>query len=290
MQQYINCIAHVTSDGSLLIGNERAAMFDCGMLFCARDTIRNAEAALGGRPLDFLFATHTHYDHIGALPALRERWPELKLVTSQVGAETLLKATPRRVIRELSLAAAASFASSLDPAGLAYDDGAFHADMIVKEGDCVDLGGCTVEGIETPGHTRDTLSYFIPELELLISSESVGVLLNDGEVYPSYLTSYADTVAAIEKCRRLPYKHLSVPHRGLIGDEQAASYFEKAMRTAVSCHDMIIAMHKNGSGDEEILERFHELYFNDAVAAVQPEVAFTINARATIACTLRELG
>jgi glyoxylase-like metal-dependent hydrolase (beta-lactamase superfamily II) len=287
MNRYINCIAHKTSEGNLLIGEDFTALFDCGMAMCAQDTIRNIKNVLQGRPLDYLFATHTHYDHIGATPFLRREWPLLRLVTSQTGAGILLKDTPRRVIRELSIAAANERNAPFDAS---YSDDAFHADVIVKDGDIIALGGLSVKTLETPGHTRDTLSFFIPELELLIISETPGVLFPDGVVYPTYLTGYNDTINSIEKCRRMPYKFLSLPHRGLANEKDANGFFDMARESAATCHDFILSMNEKKLDPEAMIDLFVQKYGSETLFSFQPREAFITNARATIACTLKELG
>ncbi|MCL2761850.1 MAG: MBL fold metallo-hydrolase [Treponema sp.] len=150
MHQFVNCMAHNSSEGQLLIGEEQTALFDCGMAFCAAETIRNVQNALAGKPLDYIFLTHTHYDHIGALPFFLETWPHARIVTSEAGAAVLLKDTPRRVIRELSITAARRHGSAHD---FVYSDDVFKADIIVSEGDTIPLGGLSVTVLETPGHT-----------------------------------------------------------------------------------------------------------------------------------------
>jgi glyoxylase-like metal-dependent hydrolase (beta-lactamase superfamily II) len=287
MKRYINCIAHKTSEGNILIGEKYTAMFDCGMAHCADVTIKNVKNALQGRPLDYLFITHTHYDHIGALPFFRKEWPFLRLVTSQTGAAVLLKDTPRRVIRELSIVAANEHNAKFDAA---YNDDAFYADVIVKEGDIIPLGGLSVETLETPGHTRDTLSFFIPEIEILIASETTGVLLPDNTVYPPYLTSFNDTVSSIEKCRRMPYKFLSLPHYGIAAEKDANGFFDKALSAIIVCRDFILSMNEKQLDQEAMLEMFFQKYGSETLLSYQPRDAFAANARATIACTLREFA
>ena len=38
------------------------------------------------KKIEYILLTHTHADHIGALPHLKHRWPHLKLVASGPGA------------------------------------------------------------------------------------------------------------------------------------------------------------------------------------------------------------
>ncbi|MCL2546713.1 MAG: MBL fold metallo-hydrolase [Oscillospiraceae bacterium] len=284
MQTFINCIADHSSEGKLLIGNTQTALIDCGMIFCADATIKKVKDALDGRSLDYILFSHTHYDHIGALPFFRQAFPQVKGVTTEVGATVLLKDTPRRVIRELSQIAAQNHGVMVGD----YSDDAFCADVIVKDGDCIDLGGLTVQIIETPGHTRDSLSFFVPELGILCLNETTGVLLPDGNVYVCYLTGYQDAINAIERCRKLPYKHLSLPHRGIVDGAEAENYFDKALQAYMDCRAFILDMYVQGLDEEAMLDGFFLKYADEMLLQFQPKAAFYANAKATIACTLKE--
>ena len=268
-----------------MVGKYHTALFDCGMAFCAENTIQRVKDTLKERPLDYIFFTHTHYDHIGALPYFRKEWPQLRTVTSAVGAEVLLKDTPRRVIRELSLEAAKTHGITIDTA---YNDNVFHGDVIVKDRDRISLGDITVETLETPGHTRDSLCFFIPELELLILNETPGVFMPDGSIVPAYLSSYFDTINSIKKCRQIPYKFLSLPHRGFTSSENETGFFDRALSATMACHNFILKMKENGLNEDQMLESFYQQYSSEMLLSFQPEKAFLINARATILCSLKE--
>lgn len=279
MNKYINCIARNSSEGQLLIGEEYTALIDCGMAFCAEETIGNVKKAIGDRPLDYILMTHTHYDHIGALPFFRETWSALRAVTSETGAAVLLKDTPRRVIRELSTVAMREQNIMTD---LVYDDEAFHADIIVKDGDTIPLGGLTAVVLETPGHTRDSLCYHIPEMDLIILNETPGVLMPDGTLYPCFLTSYTDTINSIEKCKKTGCKNLALPHRGIVSPEDTMNFFDRAIAANAACRDFILSV-KN-LPEEQLLEKYCEKYYSEVLSTFQPKEAFYANARATIAC------
>ncbi|MCL2664772.1 MAG: MBL fold metallo-hydrolase [Defluviitaleaceae bacterium] len=279
MENYINCIAHNSSEGNLLIGKTHTALFDCGMAFCATETISGIKKALKKKTLDYVFITHTHYDHIGSYPFIKTEWPGVKLVTCETGAAVLLKETPRKVIRKLSAEAAAMYGKNI---AAEYDENYFKADVIVKEGDVITLGGASVEVVETPGHTRDALSFFIQEPALLINCETSGVLLPDGSIYPCFLSSYSNTVETIKKCAKINFKHISFPHRSIVGGETASVYFERALAENERCKNFISGMILNGMSNDNMLAELKKKYYSKTLAGFQPLEAFLANAAAMI--------
>ena len=145
----------------------------------------------------------------------------------------------------------------------------------------------TVKVIETPGHTRDSLGFLIPELEMLALNETLGVLMPDESIHPCYLTSFADTISTIKKCSQIPHRHLSLPHQGIISSERADGFFDKALAANTACWDFIINMKQRNFDEEEMLNSFFQKYGSDILFSYQPKEAFMVNSRATISCTLK---
>ena len=58
----------------------------------------------------------------------------------------------------------------------------FDVDIVLHDGQMIQVDkDTTVEVLATPGHTRDHLSYYIPERKILIGGEAAGCLEPGGQ-------------------------------------------------------------------------------------------------------------
>ena len=132
----------------------------------ARACIAAIEAD-GGR-LDLILLTHHHDDHIAGTDQVRERF----------GARVVGAAADRHRLPKL--------------------------DQAVSEGDTVALGDCTLEVIETPGHTRGHISFFCPQGDVLICADTL-FSLGCGRVIEGTME---EMFASLQKLAKLPGESL----------------------------------------------------------------------------------
>ncbi|WP_407424841.1 MBL fold metallo-hydrolase [Methanobrevibacter sp.] len=100
---------------------------------------------LGFNPLDLKYIVHTHghIDHFGATRALVEL----------TGAKTFLGRPDEDYANgKLDL----SYAKEL---GMEFSE-TFDPDILIEDGDIIELGNTKIETVATPGHTPGTMSYF----------------------------------------------------------------------------------------------------------------------------------
>ncbi|MEA5051683.1 MAG: MBL fold metallo-hydrolase [Oscillospiraceae bacterium] len=281
-------MCHPSDEGTLVVGDEKTALIDCGMAFCAGETLQKIRARIGARPVDYIIAGHSHYDHIGAIPFMKEAWPDAKIVCTPHAAGVFARPSALARIRALSVEAARTYRPQTAAHAGAYDDAAFRADILARDGDVFALGGVTLQVIETPGHTRDAISFYIPELDMLKADETLGVLVGDGVMYPVYLVSCKQALASIDKCEAFRPARIWSPHFGEIPAAAVPGYFDLARRTVLDCRDLILRARDEGCGEQEIIARFAAKYRTPALADKQPEQAFLLNTAATVRCTLAE--
>jgi hydroxyacylglutathione hydrolase len=117
-----------------------------------------------GWTLSHIFVTHKHFDHIEGIPALQ----------------------------------AAFDCEVVGPAASAAETGMY--DRTVSDGDTFDWAGLEVRVIETPGHTLDHVSYFIPAEKLVFVGDTI-FSLGCGRVFEG---DHAMMWESLKRLRALP--------------------------------------------------------------------------------------
>ena len=268
----------------LLIGKDKTALIDAGMAYCAHELIRNCQEAIGRRPLDYIIISHSHYDHIGAIPYIREVWPASKVLGAEYAKRVLAKSSVRKTIRELSEQAAEIYGSGkLAP----YKDEFVAVDQVIAEGDLIKLGGIEIKVIETPGHTQCSLAFLVNDC-ILFASESTGCLTRSGRLVPAFIRSCSDAMYSVRKCQKLAPKYIVSPHYGLVSERDKPVYWAKCLKSIQTVRTFILDLANRGFTEEQILAQYDAAFRDEAVRMEQPFRAFELNTTAMIKFVLQE--
>ncbi len=166
-----------------LIYGESVCLIDSGVAGSEK-IIFEYLARTGRNPkeIDILILTHSHPDHIGAAAAIKEA----------TGCTVIAHMAERRWIEDITLQERERPVPGF--AALVWDP--VSVDHPIEDGDIIKLGGgLEVIVLHTPGHSKGSLSLYVPEDMALICGDAVP--LEGG------LPIYEDAKASVESIRKL---------------------------------------------------------------------------------------
>ena len=282
----ITDVRALPGDSAFLIDDGTTAVLcDTGFGFTGYAVADNVRRVLGGRPLDYILLTHSHYDHALGSVYLRKRYPDVQVVAGAYAGKIFAKPTARAVMRELDRKAAVSFGAT------EYEDliDDLRADISVVDGDVVECGGMRFTAVELPGHTKCSVGYYLAENRLLLASETLGVYCGEGIYLPSFLVGYQMSLDSIRKAQELKIDQLLIPHYGAVSGEEARNYMENGLKTAQQSAQMILDQLTLGKTAEEILAYMTDILYTEQVKVGYPYAAFRMNSEIMINQVRKEL-
>ena len=261
----------------LVKDDQTAILFDPGMAYYGESVVKRVKERLGEQTLDAVFLTHSHYDHVAALPYVRQAWPEIKVYAAEYACHIFEKTKAKQMMLHMSETAAKESGHVWN--GNAYQNELLYADVALHDGDCITVGDLVVETIETIGHTQCSMSFMIGDV--MISSETIGL---EGDVesgyVPAFLISYKQAVISLERTRKANPKKLYMPHRGLvIPDERYWNYMEKGL--AETKNEIIRILKEYPTPEAQLLE-MEEVFWKKTADGAWPKEAFDMNAKAML--------
>lgn len=271
----------------LIIGSEKTALYDCGMAYAGAGLVENIRQVLHKyqkETLDYVILSHSHYDHVGALPYVRNAYPHVTVFGGEYCQSILPRSGARAVIKELGTVARNMYAP--DSTEEILIDG-LSVDQAMTDGSTLSLGDVTIVAIETKGHTNCSMSYGIEPFHLLLASESTGLIEAENAIDVPVLKSFADADVSLEKCRAYDAKELCLPHFGLVPSDYIKTYWERYEKESKERRDFICQAKDAGMGDADILDAFVKKYWNPVMQEEQPMEAFLINAKSVIRAALQ---
>ena len=196
---------------SFLVTGEQIALVETGPKSRVDNVIAGLDAA-GIDSLDWIVVTHIHLDHAGAAGTLAARYPNATVAVHEVGAPHLVDPT------KLWSSASRIYGDEMERLWGGIDPIPEDRIKVLNDGDKVDLGGRTLQAIETPGHAYHHHAYLDDSTGAVFTGDAIGVRLQGVDlVRPAtpppefHLTKAIDS---IERIRKLAPTDLVLTHFG----------------------------------------------------------------------------
>ena len=274
------------ADSAFLIDDGTTAILcDAGFGFTGTRIAQNIQKALGTRPLDYIFLTHSHYDHVLGTPYVLELYPNAKVVAGSYAAKIFSKDSAKALMRDLDR----KFAHTCGV--FDYPDlvEKLRVDIPVEDGDTVQAGDMTFTVIALPGHTKCSIGFYLAAQKLLISSETLGVFDGEETIMPCYLVGYQMALDSISRAKGLEVEQAIFPHCGLSDKERTAYFFAHAEQAARESGEAIAEILRSGGSKEDALQYFRDKFYRGKIKEGYPIDAMLLNTSITVNLIEREL-
>jgi glyoxylase-like metal-dependent hydrolase (beta-lactamase superfamily II) len=275
-----------------LLDGDHPAVFDAGFSFLGHHYANAISEVLGTRTPAYCLLTHSHFDHCGSVSVLKSHYPHMKIVASEQAKATLARPNAIELIRHLNRFSTEVFRRNgfIGDASLEFTP--FEIDMTVKEGDVLQISpDRTLQVIETPGHTRDCLSYYIPEIKSLICSEAAGTTDTTGYIVSECLVDYDQYVHSIKKLERMDSDVICLAHRYAFTGQDAKNYIPRSLKYCDEFRILVESCLAEEHGDmAAVISRIKVVEYDVKPDPKQPEPAYLLNLEARIKSVGKRIG
>jgi len=267
-----------------LLDGEHPAIIDAGFSFLGHHYASAISEVLGSRTPAYCLLTHSHFDHCGSVSVLKSHFPEMKIIASEQAKATLARPNAIELIRELNRASVKMVQRNGFPGDASIEFTPFEIDMTMKEGDQLKISpDRTLQVIETPGHTRDCLSYYVPEIKALVCSEAAGIADPTGYIVSDCLVDYDQYLDSMKKLEFLDADAICLAHRYAFTGADARNYIPRSLKYCDEFRNLVETYLAAERGDiPRVMTRIKAVEYDVKQEPKQPEPAYILNLEARI--------
>jgi 2-aminobenzoylacetyl-CoA thioesterase len=216
----------------LLEGKDSSIFISGGTSYILPDVLAQIEDFhIDETKIKGLVILHAHFDHIGIVPALHQRYPDMTLYASERAWEILAQPRSIETINEFSRVITEEKGATERMAGYDTDWTLGFTGATVHEGDVIGLGDFDIHILETPGHSSCSISAYVPQLKALFPSDGGGIPYSDTIVIAAN-SNFTEYQKSLKKLAQLDVEYVCADHFGYVYGAEAKGHVDRAIELA----------------------------------------------------------
>lgn len=268
-----------------LVTGSRHVLLEAGVACLGSFYVSGIQNVINKEQPTHLFLTHVHFDHCGAAAFLKRQYPCMKICASPKAADIMRRPNAIETITQLS----DEVKELLDSRGETDQNSEtpfepFEVDLLLKEGDRIDIGnGLTVDVMETPGHTWDSLSFHIPGKKWVFVGEAAGICGPTGFISTEFLSDFDDYMHNLERLAALNPDLICQSHFALFTGTDAKTFFNRSIEAARRFKARTDEFLDQEHGDvDKVVARIKAAEYDNLPPPKQPLSAYLLNLHARV--------
>ena len=210
------------------------------------------------KKLKYLVVSHSHFDHCGAVPYLKRKFPHIQILASAYAEKIFAKekvvnyiaVTNKFPIDRLGLQ------SEYEQLNLKFDG--IYVDRIITGKDIIDLGdGIEVHFLEVPGHTRCSIAVYVPKLKALFPADAVPPPTDDSNTvfYPGPQYNFGMYKQSMKRLASLEVEIFASEHYGVVTGERARQLLQDGLRQTERFQNRIIEIYRQTGNFDQTVQK-----------------------------------
>jgi len=288
LSEHLDLLGDAATPFYLVRGEEKWALVDAAVAPMVPELRQQLRAYPEVRAkLKYFLITHSHFDHVGGLSALRRLFPEAEVIASAGTKEVFSKPGPMNYIRTMNDVLVKLSGVQSAEVDLRVEE-SIPVTRVVQEGDRLELGGgVRIEVYDAPGHSRCNLAYFLVPDQAVFSGEAMGYYNGAGQVLSEGLSEFQAYLDSIAKMGKLAAKIICLPHNGVLTGDEAQGYFQLAHEAGAGFREEVREFFRQSKTDEDIIQFYLHRDYRGLIR-LQPEQVFRQNLTAMLKAIRKE--
>jgi glyoxylase-like metal-dependent hydrolase (beta-lactamase superfamily II) len=210
------------------------------------------------KKLKYLVVSHSHFDHCGAVPYLKKKFPHIQILAS-AHAEKIFakqKAIDFIAVSNQYAMVRLGLQSEYESLDLKFDG--IHVDRIIREKDIIDLGdGIDVHFLEVPGHTQCSIAAYVPNLKALFPADAAPPPTEDENTifFPGPQYHFGLFKQSMARLASLEVDIVASEHYGAITGAQAGQLLQEGLRQTERFRNRIIEIYQQARDFDEAVQK-----------------------------------
>jgi glyoxylase-like metal-dependent hydrolase (beta-lactamase superfamily II) len=246
----------------LLEGSETSMMVSGGMSYIVPDILEQFKAFnIDENRISKHLILHAHFDHVGAIPFLKRRNPDLEIYGSARAWELLGSEKVIRTINRFSRGAAEQNGRKdvYESYNLDWDNKI--TGQAVSEGDVIGLGDLSVRILETPGHSTCSITAYAPEMKALFASDGGGIPYKD-RIIASGNSNFTNYQESLERLKEVDVELVCADHYGYITGDEAKRFIRESIEWARRERALIEETYRKTRDIEKAARKLTESFYS----------------------------
>lgn len=245
-------------------GGSESMMLGGGLCYIVPGMLRQIKNfGIDEKKISKMIILHAHFDHCGAIPFFKKRWPWARIAASERAEQLLSDPVVSGRIADYNRAAVEKVGLEEQARDLGFEFTGVEVEETLREGDVIQCGDLSLEVLEVPGHSMCSIALYMPGEKALFASDAAGIK------YKNFFLAAGNSnfdlyQKNLERMAGYEVEAVLGEHYGGVTGEDARSFLARSIEAARETRSLIEESYRKSGSIEACAEEIAKVIRKEA--------------------------